>query len=182
MLIKKIIVNNSNDGKEETVKTIKLINSDELKLLSTSLPSDILLDKTNFYDTAIIHYSNTGKITEFSHKNIITHSEMICSDFKITNKDYILCTYSLTRNIKSLINIFMFYTKGVNLILTSEINNDNIWNRYDLYKATIINYSPLLINNLIDSEAAKNHKIRLIMGTSVSKDMQEKIKTTRNKK
>jgi len=33
----------------------------------------------------------------------------------------------------------MFLTKGVNLILTSETNYDNIWNRYDLYKATIIN-------------------------------------------
>ena len=49
----------SNDGNEETIKTIKLINSEELKLLSTSLPSDILLEKTNVYDVAIIHYSNT---------------------------------------------------------------------------------------------------------------------------
>jgi len=31
---------------------------------------------------------------------ILAQSEMICSDFKITNKDYILCTYSLTQNIK----------------------------------------------------------------------------------
>jgi len=68
---KKIVVKNSNDGNEETVKTIKLINSDELKLLSTSLPSDILLGKTNVYDTAIIHYSNTLVYKYYISKNNI---------------------------------------------------------------------------------------------------------------
>ncbi|OUM63668.1 hypothetical protein PIROE2DRAFT_9741 [Piromyces sp. E2] len=178
---KKIKLKYSNENDEDktinNMKTIKLINSYELKLMSTSLPSDILLEHTNVYDIAIIHYSNTGKITKFSHRNIMAHSDIVCSDFKITNKDYILCTYSLTKNIKSLINIFMFLTKGVNLILTTETNFDNIWNRYDLCKATVINYSPLLINNLIDSEAFENHKIRLVMGTSISKDMQNRIKT-----
>jgi len=48
-------VNNEN----ESMKTIKLINSYELKLMSTSLPSDILLEYINVYDIAIIHYSNT---------------------------------------------------------------------------------------------------------------------------
>lgn len=33
----------------------------------------------------------------------------------------------------------MFFTKGINLILTSETNSDNIWDHYDLYKTTIIN-------------------------------------------
>eukprot|EP00833_Pecoramyces_ruminatium_P007256 jgi/Orpsp1_1/1181288/evm.model.c7180000076599.1 len=70
----------------------------------------------------------------------------------------------------------MFLTKGVNLILTNEINMENIWNLYDLYKTTIINYSPLLINNLIESNAVENNKIRLVMGTSISEDMQKKIK------
>ncbi|ORX59983.1 acetyl-CoA synthetase-like protein [Piromyces finnis] len=169
--------NNNENNENESIKTIKFINSYELKLMSTSIPSDILLENTNLYDIAIIHYSNTGKTTEFSHRNIIAHSNMVYSDFKITNKDYILCTYSLTKNIKSLINIFMFLTKGVNLILTTETNYNNIWNQYDLYKATVINYSPLLINNLIDSESFENHKIRLVIGTSISKNMQDKIKT-----
>jgi len=33
----------------------------------------------------------------------------------------------------------MFLTKGVNLIITDETNNENIWDIYDLYKSTIIN-------------------------------------------
>jgi len=34
----------------------------------------------------------------------------------------------------------------------------------------------LLINNIIDSEYADNHKIRLVIGTSISEDMQNRIK------
>ncbi|ORX87022.1 acetyl-CoA synthetase-like protein [Anaeromyces robustus] len=165
------------DENHEKTNSVKIINPDEMKLLSSSLPSDIFIEQINVYDIAIIHYSNTGKTTEFSHKNIITHSDIVSSDFKITNKDYILCTYSLTKNIRSLLNIFLFLTKGVNLIIIREENNFNIWNHYDLSKATIINYSPLLINNLIESNAMENHKVRLIIGTSISKNMQERIKT-----
>jgi fatty-acyl-CoA synthase len=170
------IKSNSNNNSNNSTNSIKIISPDELKLLPPTIPSDIFLEQINLYNIAIIHYSNTGKITEFSHRNVIAHSNMLCSDFKITNKDYILCNSSLTKNIRSLLNIFMFLTKGVNLIITDETNNENIWDIYDLYKSTIINYSPLLINNLIESNALDNHRIRLVMGTSISVDMQEKIK------
>jgi len=34
----------------------------------------------------------------------------------------------------------------------------------------------LLINNIIESEDIENHRIRLVIGTSISEDMQERIK------
>lgn len=34
----------------------------------------------------------------------------------------------------------------------------------------------MLINNIIESEDIENHRIRLVIGTSISEDMQERIK------